>query len=87
MIHILNVIPSKYGHLVFDKSAKIIQWGNISLFKEYWQDNWIYTCERMSLDLHFTTFSSKCNTHIKVRADTINLPGFSNTGYSKDISL
>jgi hypothetical protein len=39
--------PHTYGHLIFDKGAKIIQWKKDSIFNKWCWQNWQLLCRRM----------------------------------------
>ena len=39
--------PHTYGHLIFDKGAKTIQWKKDSLFNKWCWHNWWLSCRRM----------------------------------------
>jgi hypothetical protein len=39
--------PHTYGHLIFDKGAKTIQWKKDSIFNKWCQHNWQLPCRRM----------------------------------------
>ena len=45
-----------YGHLIFDKGAKTIQWKKDSIFNKWCWHNWQLSCRRMLID----PFSSPC---------------------------
>jgi hypothetical protein len=42
--------PHIYGHLIFDKGAKTIQWKKDSIFKKWCWINWWVACKRMQID-------------------------------------
>jgi hypothetical protein len=39
-----------YGHLIFDKGPKIIQWKEDSIFNKWCWLNWKLACRRMPID-------------------------------------
>ena len=39
-----------YGHLIFDKGAKTIQWKKDSIFNKWCWHNWRLSCRRMRID-------------------------------------
>ena len=45
--------PHIYGHLIFDKGGKDIQWKKDSLFNKWCCKNWSTTCKRMKLENNF----------------------------------
>jgi hypothetical protein len=68
--------PHKYGHLIFDKGNKTIQWKKASIFNKWYWFNWQSACRRMQIDPFLspcTKFKSKWIKDLHIKPDRLKL--------------
>jgi hypothetical protein len=65
-----------YGHLIFDKEGKNIQWKKETIFNKWSRSNWLSVCRKMKIDLYLspcTKLKSKWIKDLNTKPDTLNL--------------
>jgi hypothetical protein len=68
--------PHTYGHLIFDKGGKTIQWKKDSIFKKWCWHNWWLSCRRMQIDPFLspcTKIKSKWIKERHIKPETLKL--------------
>ena len=68
--------PHTYGHLIFDKGAKTIQWKKDSIFNNWCWHNWLLSCRRMRIDPYLspcTKVKSKWIKELHLKPETLKL--------------
>jgi hypothetical protein len=66
--------PHTYGHLIFDKGAKTIQWEKDSIFNKLCWHNWRLSCRRLRIDPFLspcTKFKSKWIMELHIKPETL----------------
>jgi hypothetical protein len=68
--------PKTYGHLIFDKGAKTIQWKRDSLFNKWCWLTWWLACKRMLINPFLspcTNFKSKWFKDLHIKLERLKL--------------
>jgi hypothetical protein len=67
--------PHTYGHLIFDKGAKAIQWKKESIFNKWCGHNWWLSCRIMQIDPFppCSNVKSKWINELHIKPETLKL--------------
>ena len=68
--------PHTYGHVIFDKGAKTIQWKKDSIFNKWCWHNWQLSCRKMRIDPFLspcTNIKSKWIQELHIKPETMKL--------------
>ena len=68
--------PHTYGHLIFDKGDKAIQWGKNSIFNNWCWHNLRLSCRRLRIDPFLspcTKLKSKWIKELHIKPETLKL--------------
>jgi hypothetical protein len=68
--------PLTYGHLIFDKGAKTIQWKRDGVFNKWCWFNWWSACRKMQIDPFLSTctkLKSKWMEELHIKPETLKL--------------
>jgi hypothetical protein len=71
-----EINPYTYGHLIFDKGAKIIQWKKDSILNKWCWFNWWSACRKMQIDSFLspcTKLKSKWIKDLHIKPGTLKL--------------
>jgi hypothetical protein len=68
--------PHTYGHLIFDKGAKTVQWKKDSIFNKWCWHNWRLSHRRLGIDpflFPYTMVKSKWIKDLHIKPETLKL--------------
>ena len=60
-----EIKPRTYGHLIFDREGKNIQWRKDNLFNKWCWENWSTMCIRKKLDLFLISYTKQTQNGLK----------------------
>ena len=72
----MNPPAYAYGHLIFDKGAKTIQWKKDSIFNKWCWHNWQLSSRRIRIDPFLSTCTkvkSKWIKELHIKPETLKL--------------
>jgi hypothetical protein len=64
--------PHNYGHLIFDKVSKNIQWRKDSLFNKCCWEKWLSICKKPCLS-PYISINSKWVKNLNIRSESLKL--------------
>jgi hypothetical protein len=76
LAHLAAPASRTYGHLIFDKGAKTIQWKKDSIFNKWCWHNWRLSCRRMRINPFLspcTKVKSKWIKELHIKPETLKL--------------